>query len=182
MNSASVSAASATPTEAPSARIRPLSFNHGVLLFDGVCNLCNGFINFIIDNDPDAYFRFGTLQREPARSFLWSAGYDPDVLDSVVLIEDGTVYRRSDAALRVMQGLGFPWALLAAFQAVPRPLRDVVYRWIASNRYDWFGKRAQCRLPTPDLAIRFIDADETDAQDADAENADAEHANAQDAA
>lgn len=160
MDSASVSTASATPTEASSARIRPLSFNHGVLLFDGVCNLCNGFINFIIDNDPDAYFRFGTLQREPARSFLWSAGYDPDVLDSVVLVEDGTVYRRSDAALRVMQSLGFPWALLAAFQAVPRPLRDVVYRWIASNRYDWFGKRAQCRLPTPDLARRFIDADE----------------------
>lgn len=143
-----------------SARIRPLSFNHGVLLFDGVCNLCNGFINFVIDHDPEGYFRFGTLQREPAQSFLRSAGYNPEALDSVVLVQDGRVYRESGAALRVMQRLGFPWMLMAVFQAVPRPLRDAVYRWIAANRYDWFGKRAQCRLPTPDLEARFIDAED----------------------
>lgn len=143
-----------------SVRIRPLSFNHGVLLFDGVCNLCNGFINFIIDHDEAAYFRFGTLQREPARSFLWSAGYDPEVLDSVVLVENGRIYRESTAALRVFQRLGFPWALLAAFQVVPRPLRNAVYRKVAANRYDWFGTRNQCRLPTPELKARFIDVTE----------------------
>ena len=145
--------------------MRPLSFNHGVLLFDGVCNLCNGFINFVIDHDPEGYFRFGTLQREPAQSFLRSAGYDPDVLSSVVLVEDGRIYRESGAALRVMQQLGLPWMLLSVFRAVPRPLRDVVYRWIAANRYDWFGKRSQCRLPTPNVQARFIDADDDDADD-----------------
>ena len=155
--------ASASTTHASvngSVRIRPLSFNHGVLLFDGVCNLCNGFINFIIDHDEAGYFRFGTLQREPARSFLWSAGYDPEVLDSVVLVENGRIYRKSTAALRVFQRLGMPWALLAAFQAVPRPLRDAVYRWIADNRYDWYGTRNQCRLPTPELEALFIDVTE----------------------
>jgi predicted DCC family thiol-disulfide oxidoreductase YuxK len=161
INSLEMSNASAldAPTGDVSTRIRPLSFNHGVLLFDGVCNLCNGFINFVIDHDPEGYFRFGTLQREPARSFLRSAGYDPDVLSSVVFIEDGRIYRESGAALRVAQHLGFPWMLLAVFQVVPRPLRDAIYRWVAANRYDWFGTRSQCRLPTPELQARFIDAE-----------------------
>jgi predicted DCC family thiol-disulfide oxidoreductase YuxK len=161
INSLEMSNASAldAPTGDVSTRIRPLSFNHGVLLFDGVCNLCNGFINFVIDHDPEGYFRFGTLQREPARSFLQSAGYDPDVLSSVVFIEDGRIYRESGAALRVAQHLGFPWMLLAVFQVVPRPLRDAIYRWVAANRYDWFGTRSQCRLPTPELQARFIDAE-----------------------
>ena len=161
INSSEMSNASApdAPTGDVSTRIRPLSFNHGVLLFDGVCNLCNGFINFVIDHDPEGYFRFGTLQREPARSFLRSAGYDPDVLSSVVFIEDGRIYRESGAALRVAQHLGLPWMLLAVFQVVPRPLRDAIYRWVAANRYDWFGTRSQCRLPTPELQARFIDAE-----------------------
>ncbi|WP_410336544.1 thiol-disulfide oxidoreductase DCC family protein [Longimonas sp.] len=141
--------------------MRPLSFNRGVLLFDGVCNLCNGFINFIIDHDEARYFRFGTLQREPARSFLRSEGYDPEVLDSVVLVENGRLYRESTAALRVFRKLGMPWALLSVFQAVPRPLRDAVYRRIAANRYDWFGTRNQCRLPTPELQALFIDDTDT---------------------
>ncbi|MES3629323.1 MAG: thiol-disulfide oxidoreductase DCC family protein [Longimonas sp.] len=141
-------------------RIRPISFNHSVLLFDGVCNLCNGFINFIIDQDPAGHFKFGTLQREPARSFLFSAGYDPDILDSVVLVQEGRIYRESTAALRALKRLGLPWSLLSAALALPRPVRDAVYRQVASSRYAWFEKRSQCRIPTPDIQERFIDITE----------------------
>lgn len=129
---------------------------HGVLLFDGVCNLCNGFVNFVIDHDPEGYFKLGALQSDAARPYLEAFDVDPDALESVVLIEGGTAYHRSTAALRVARHLTGPWPLLYAFIAVPKPLRDWVYRQIATNRYDWFGKRDQCRMPTPELQARFL--------------------------
>lgn len=144
-----------------SPRIRPLSYNHGILFFDGVCTLCNGFVNFIIDHDTRGYFKIGALQQDTARSFLDSAGYDPDALDSLVLVEKGRVYRQSDAALRVVQQLDGAWPLLAVFAVLPRSIRDAIYRWVAANRYRWFGKRAQCRVPTPDLESRFLDPSPT---------------------
>jgi len=130
--------------------------NHGLLLFDGVCNLCNGFVNVVIDHDPSGYFKLGALQSEEARPYLDAYGVDPEALDSVILIENGRVYRKSTAALRVARQLPAPWPAAYAFIAVPRPLRDFVYDIVASNRYDWFGQRDSCRMPTPERTARFL--------------------------
>lgn len=131
--------------------------SHALILFDGVCNLCNGAVNFIIDRDPEGYFQFAPLQSETAREHLDGTPVFSDNLDTIVLIENGTPYVRSTAALRIARHLTGGWPLLALFLAVPRPLRDAVYNGIAQNRYDWFGRRDQCRMPTPDLKARFLD-------------------------
>jgi len=133
--------------------------DHALILFDGVCNLCNGAVNFIIDRDPDGYFRFAPLQSDVAQEHLAGTPAAGTTLDTIVLVEDGTPYVRSTAALRIARRLTAPWPLLALFLAVPRPLRDAVYNGIARNRYDWFGRRDQCRLPTPELKARFLDYD-----------------------
>lgn len=128
-----------------------------VILFDGVCNLCNGFVNFVFDRDPTGVFTVGSLQSDSAKQYLEPFPKDPDALDTVVLIENGELYTRSTAALRILRRLDAPWPLLYAFIVVPRPLRDWVYNIIAANRYDWFGQRNQCRVPTPELQDRFIE-------------------------
>ena len=131
-----------------------------IILFDGVCNLCNGFVNFVIDRDPDAVFRFAALQSDAAQVLLRQHEVQAErgtLLQSVILIEDGTLYRRSTAALRIARRLTAPWPLLYALIAVPRPLRDTIYDGVAARRYDWFGKRDQCRVPTPELQRRFLD-------------------------
>jgi predicted DCC family thiol-disulfide oxidoreductase YuxK len=130
---------------------------HALVLFDGVCNLCNGAVNFIIDHDPDGHFRFAPLQSDVAQEHLRGTPAAGTTLDTIVLVEDGTPYVRSTAALRIARRLTAPWPLLYLFIAIPRPLRDAVYTWIAHNRYDWFGKRDACRLPTPDLKARFLE-------------------------
>lgn len=134
-----------------------MSQHHPIILFDGVCNLCNASVNFVIDRDPDALFRFGALQSDAGRALLAEHGVDERWLDSIVLVEEGTVYTASDAALRIAVRLKGPWTLMHVFRIVPRPVRDVVYNWIARNRYRWFGKQDACRLPTPELKSRFID-------------------------
>lgn len=133
--------------------------DHAVVLFDGVCNLCNGAVNFIIDRDPAGYFRFAPLQSDAAAPYLDGADGVAGDLGTIVLVEDGETYVRSTAALRVARRLTAPWPLLFLAIAVPRPLRDAVYDWVAHNRYDWFGKRDECRLPTPGLRDRFLDYD-----------------------
>lgn len=131
-----------------------------VLLFDGVCNLCNGFVNFLIDHDPEGHIRVGALQSDAARPYLHAFGLDPSYLDSVVLIERGRVYQKSTAALRVARRLEAPWPLAYyAFIGIPRVIRDRVYDVVAGKRYDWFGKREACRMPTPELQARFIGGD-----------------------
>lgn len=127
------------------------------MLFDGVCNFCNGAVNFIIDHDPDGYFKLAALQSEAAQPLLLRQGLSADAPESILLIENGRAYRRSTAALRIARRLGAPWSFAYVFVAVPRPLRDAVYRWVARNRYDWFGQREQCRVPTPELRERFLD-------------------------
>ena len=128
-----------------------------VVLFDGVCNLCNGFVQFVIARDPAGRFQFGALQSASARRLL--EGHDaPDPLpDAIVLVEDGQIFTRSTAALRIARRLTFPWPLAGVFFAVPRPLRDWIYAIVARNRYRWFGRREQCMVPTPELRSRFID-------------------------
>ncbi len=142
------------PDDTPSDRRR----DHALVLFDGVCNLCNGAVNFIIDRDPEGYFRFAPLQSEIAQSYLEDPSLGQE-LSTIVLVEGGNTYVRSSAALRIARHLTGPWRLLALALLVPRPLRDLVYDWIAANRYDWFGKRDQCRMPTPELKNRFLDYD-----------------------
>ena len=131
--------------------------SHALVLFDGVCNLCNGAVNFIIDHDPNGYFRFAPLQSDVAQERLARTDAAGSDLDTVVLVEEETVYVRSTAALRIARRLTAPWPLLALFLVVPRLLRDPVYNWIATHRYDWFGRRDQCRLPTPALKSRFLE-------------------------
>lgn len=128
------------------------------LLFDGVCNLCNTSIQFVIRRDPPpAIFRFAALQSEAGRRLQREHGLDEHALNTVVLVENGVAYVRSTAALRTARRLGFPWSLAYAFIVVPRPVRDAIYNWISRNRYRWFGQRDACMIPTPELRSRFLD-------------------------
>ena len=126
------------------------------ILFDGVCNLCNGFVQFVIARDPQARFRFAALTSDAAQSLLRQSAVSTPVPDSIVLIEDGRAYFRSDAALRIVRHLTFPWPLLYAFAIVPRFIRDGVYDVVAARRYQWFGRRDVCMIPTPELRRRFL--------------------------
>lgn len=127
-----------------------------IVLFDGVCNFCNASVNFLIDRDPDAKFRFGALQSEEGLQALREHGLPTDYFDSIVLIEDGRVYAASDAVLRICRHMPALWPTMGIFWIVPRPIRDAVYNWIARNRYTWFGKRDTCRIPTPEYRARFL--------------------------
>ena len=127
-----------------------------VVFFDGVCNLCNGTVDFIIEHDEAGYFRFASLQSDFARSAL-PPGDVAGEPSSIVLREEGVLYRRSTAALRIARRLGGPWPLMYALIVVPAPIRDLVYRLIASYRYRWFGRAEVCRVPTAQLQARFIE-------------------------
>jgi predicted DCC family thiol-disulfide oxidoreductase YuxK len=129
-----------------------------IVLFDGICNLCSGSVAFVIARDPGGRFAFAALQTDAARTLLRQVSAPESLPDSIVLIEDGRVYTRSTAALRIARGLRFPWPLASAFFAVPRPVRDWVYDAVARNRYRWFGQRAVCMMPTPDIRRRFIES------------------------
>lgn len=130
---------------------------HPAILFDGVCNLCNGFVRFVIARDPGGRFQFGALQSAAARRILDLHDAPEPLPDSLVLVEEGRIYTRSSAALRVARRLTFPWPLTGLLLAVPRPLRDAVYEFVARRRYRWFGRRDQCMVPTPAIRSRFLD-------------------------
>lgn len=127
-----------------------------ILLFDGVCNLCDGFVRFVIARDPAGIFRFSPLQSPKARELLKNLGLPEEYLTTMVLIEDGRAYTRSDAALRVGRRLGGVWKLTGPLAWIPRPARDLIYSLIASRRYRWFGKKAACLVPTPEIKSRFL--------------------------
>jgi predicted DCC family thiol-disulfide oxidoreductase YuxK len=127
-----------------------------VVLFDGVCNLCNGAVRFVVRHDRRGRFRFASLQSEAGQALLRRHGLDPADLFSVVLVDGGRVTTRSDAALDVARGLGGAWRAAGLLRAVPRPVRDRVYDWVARNRYRWFGRRDACMLPSPELRARFL--------------------------
>ena len=131
-----------------------------VVLFDGVCNLCNASVRFILARDRRQVFRFAALQSRAARRALETAGAGPAGLDSVVLVDDRGVHTQSEAVLRIAARLGLPWSLLAAGRVLPRGVRDAIYASVARHRYRWFGRRDACPRPTPALRARFLDADE----------------------
>ena len=129
-----------------------------IVLFDGVCNLCNTSVNFIIDRDPKARFKFAALQSEKGQELLYQIlRANESSFDSIVLISNNSVYIKSSAALRIARHLNGLWPILYSFMIIPKPLRDFVYDFIAKNRYKWFGKSDVCRIPTPDLQSRFIE-------------------------
>lgn len=130
---------------------------HPVLLFDGVCNLCNGLVQFIIRRDPEGRFRFASLQSETGQELAAEAGLPTDDLTTAVLYHQGCFHLKSDMALEVARQLGGFWSVFYAFRIVPRAIRNAVYDWVARNRYQWFGKRESCMIPTPDLKARFLD-------------------------
>lgn len=129
-----------------------------VILFDGVCNLCNGFVQFVIQHDASGQFRFAALQSETGQRLLHRHQLaTPVAPDSVVLLADGRAVTHSAAALGILARLGGRWAVLARVGGwFPRPLRDAVYRLIAHYRYRWFGRQESCWLPTPALQSRFL--------------------------
>jgi predicted DCC family thiol-disulfide oxidoreductase YuxK len=133
--------------------------NHPVLLFDGVCNLCNGTVDFIIRKDRKKQFRFLSLQSEAGVAALEVFPL-PEGTDSVILIHKGKMHTESDAALEVARLLPLPWKLAVLFKIIPRPWRNSVYRMIARNRYRWFGKKETCRLPSPEERAYFPDKNE----------------------
>ncbi len=129
----------------------------GIVLFDGVCNLCNGIVRFVIARDPHGRFRFAALQSDAGRRVIAAAGVTGPLPDSIILVHEGRVHVRSGAALRIAKGLRFPWPLMFIAIIVPPILRDWVYDLIARRRYGWFGKSATCMMPTPELLERFLD-------------------------
>ncbi len=127
------------------------------MIFDGVCNLCNASVNFILRHDRRGVFRFASNTSEAGQDLLRQNGVDPEQVQSVYLVEDGRISSKSTAVLKIARDLGFPWSLAAVFRLVPRPIRDLFYDLVAKNRYRVFGKRETCRLPTPDERERFLD-------------------------
>lgn len=129
-----------------------------IVLYDGFCNLCDGAVRFLLPRDSRGKFRFASLQGDFAKEILTRYGISPkETPDSIVLIEDGRPYLLSSGILRIARGLGFPWNLAAVFLLVPAPIRDAVYRWVARNRYRWFGKSDVCLLPRPEWRARFLE-------------------------
>lgn len=127
-----------------------------IILFDGVCNFCNGSVNFIIERDPEGYFKFAPLQSEIGERLLAENGVNKAETDSVILIENGKVYTYSTAALRIARRLTGAWKLFYGFIIVPKFIRDFFYKLFAKNRYKMFGKQDACMLPTPEIRARFL--------------------------
>lgn len=131
-----------------------------ILLYDGVCNLCDAAVQFVLQRDREQRFVFAALQSDAAERTLEEAGAPDDLPDSMVVVDERGVHMRSDAALAVARRLEWPWRLLSVAYLVPRFVRDPLYSWIARNRYRWFGRQTVCRVPTPDVRARFLDAEE----------------------
>ena len=129
---------------------------HSIIIFDGVCNLCNGAVNFVIKRDPRNVFKFTPLQEKQGVLLLKKHAVDSRKLDSIVLIENGNVYIKSSAALRIAKKLSGLWPLFFVLLIIPSFIRDGVYDFIAKNRYKWFGKKEQCMIPTPGLREKFL--------------------------
>ena len=127
-----------------------------MILFDGVCGLCNWWVSFVLERDKRGRFRFAALQSEAGGALLRSHGLPADQLDTVVLIAGGRAYLKSAAVIEILGGLGFPWSLAAAGAVLPGALRDTLYDFVARNRYRWFGRTETCRLPTPAERGRFL--------------------------
>jgi len=127
-----------------------------IIFFDGVCNLCNASINFIMKRDKNNRFLVGALQDTFSKEVLSDFEVKPDYLDSLVLLEKGKIYYKSTAALKIARQLSGLWPIFSPLIILPKWLRDPVYDWIARNRYSWFGKKNTCRIPSPEERAKFL--------------------------
>lgn len=129
---------------------------HPIILFDGVCNFCNGTVNFLIRQDKNKVFRFAALQSEAGQKLLNQYGLPKQDFDSFILIDGGKAYKSSTAGLRLYNKLPWYWKWTQAFWMVPKSIRDSVYNIIAKNRYKWFGRKEVCMVPSPEVRNRFL--------------------------
>lgn len=127
-----------------------------IVLFDGVCNFCNGAVNWVIERDKARYFKFAPLQSDIGEELAAKYGIDKDDTDSVILVENEKAYTHSTAGLRVARQLNGIWSLAYYLIVIPRPVRDLAYRLFARYRYRLFGRQDQCMMPTPDVRERFL--------------------------
>jgi predicted DCC family thiol-disulfide oxidoreductase YuxK len=129
--------------------------NQGVILFDGVCNLCNGFVQKVIAADKNNYFKFASLQSEAGQKLL---AHKPEFKDlkTIIYLEGDELYTRSTAALKISKHLSGAWPLLQVGYILPSFIRNGIYNLIAKNRYKWFGKMDQCMVPTAELKAKFL--------------------------
>jgi len=128
-----------------------------VVLFDGICNFCNWTVNFIMKSDKNNKFKFAALQSEAGIGLQKKFGLNPNDLKTFILVEDGKYYTKSTAALRVAGNLKFPWSVSYIFIIIPPFIRNVAYNIIAKYRYNWFGKRNSCRVPTAEEKAKFLE-------------------------
>jgi predicted DCC family thiol-disulfide oxidoreductase YuxK len=131
--------------------------DHPVILFDGVCNLCNTVVQFVIKHDPAHHFRFASLQSNFGQEVLHRFKLPMEAFGSFILLEDDNIYTKSSAALRVVKKLKGAWSGLYGFIIVPPFIRNAVYNLVAKKRYQWFGKQETCWVPTPELSSLFIE-------------------------
>jgi len=131
--------------------------NQKLILFDGICNLCNGFMIFIYRRDPGAKFSFAWIQSEPGKQILTQLNMSTEEYDTIVYLENGQATFKSSAFLKIVKQLKFPWNLLWTGIVIPRFLRDWIYDLVARNRYKIFGKKDHCLVPTGDLTKRFLE-------------------------
>jgi predicted DCC family thiol-disulfide oxidoreductase YuxK len=138
--------------------MQSLPSNKKIILFDGVCNLCNSAVQFVIKHDKKDTFRFVALQSELGQVILAYIGIDAKNIDSIVLYEPGVAYYyKSSAAIQIAKNLGGFWHLGTIFRIIPIGIRNVLYDYIAKNRYKWYGKKESCMIPTPELKIKFLE-------------------------
>ena len=128
-----------------------------LILFDGVCNFCNFWVRFVIKRDKKKRIKFSTLQSEIAKKLATEHQIDLSKMDSVIFIENGVAYTQSTAALRICKYLDGGWILLTGLLIIPAFIRNMLYNWVAKNRYKWFGKKEECMIPTFEDRKRFLD-------------------------
>ncbi len=129
-----------------------------IILFDGVCNLCNGAIQFMIKHDTKDTFRYAALQSNIGKKLIAERNIDTDNVDSIILIEPGVAYyNKSDAALQIGKQLKGYRTISSLLYLLPSGLRNIVYDFIAQNRYKWYGKKEACMIPAPELKAKFLE-------------------------
>lgn len=133
-----------------------ISTDHSIVLFDGVCNYCNSWVNFLIRHDKKDRFRFAALQSEAGIALLKKYNIQDVASDSFVLIDNGTYHLRSGAGLRLFKYLGGLYPAVTSLLIVPSFIRNAVYRYISRNRYKWYGKKESCMIPTPEVKKKFL--------------------------
>lgn len=128
-----------------------------IVLFDGVCNLCNKAVTYIINHDSEDQFRFAALQSDIGKKLLKEHDINPEEIDSIILIQDGMSFIKASAAIRIAKHLSGATSLLYGFIIFPKFITNSIYDLVAGNRYSWFGKKDNCMIPTPDLKSKFLD-------------------------